>query len=205
MAALLCLPLAAAAQAPFVEGTHYQRIDGQQTRDTDEGIEVVEVFWYGCPSCFSFEPYLQRWAEGKPDDVVLRRIAGSMNRSWRVHARAFYTAEALGVLDRMHDAFYRALHIDRRRLDDGDALAAFFAEHGVDDAEFRRAYASFSVETNMRRGDQFVRRFRLTGVPSIVVAGKYRTDPGMAEGYERMIELIDHLVEMERRESAAAE
>lgn len=202
--ALLLLPLAAAAQGAFVEGTHYQRVDPVQERSGDGPIEVIEVFWYGCPSCFNFEPHIQRWEKEIPDDVQFTRVAASMNPSWRVHARAFYAAEVLGVLDRVHDELFRAIHIERRQLNDGDALAKFFAEHGVSEEEFRRTYSSFAVETRMRRGDQLVRRYRLGGVPAVVVAGKYRTDPGMARSYERLVEIIDYLVEKERRAAATA-
>lgn len=198
IALLLSLPGLALAQPQFVEGTHYQVV-GQPSEQEEGGkIEVIEAFWYGCPSCFSFEPHLQRWEADKPDDVVLRRIAASMNPSWRVHARAYYTAEALDILDEAHDNLFRAIHIQRRPLTSVNALAEFFAEHGVEEEAFRETYHSFSVETRMRRGDQLTRRYRLTGVPSIVVAGKYRTDASMARGYERLIQLIDFLVELER-------
>lgn len=206
LAALLA-PLSVAAQAPqqWLEGVHYDLVDVQYDAPEDGSIEVVELFWYGCGSCFQFEPHVQRWLQSKPDDVRFVRVAATMSPAWRTHARAFYTAEQLDVVERVHAEIFRALHVERQSLNDVDAFAAFFDEHAdVDPAEFRRAWDSFGVETRVRRGDQFARRYQLTGVPAVIVAGKYRTNPGRAQGYAQLIELIDHLVELERGGPAAA-
>lgn len=197
----LLAPLSVAAQAPqqWLEGVHYDLVEVQYDAPEDGSIEVVELFWYGCGSCFQFEPHIERWLETKPDDVRFLRVAGAMAPAWRTHARAFYTAEQLDVVERVHTKIFHALHVERRTLNDVGAFASFFAEHaGVDAAEFRRTWDSFGVETRVRRGDQFARRYQLTGVPAVIVAGKYRTNPSRALGYAQLIDLIDYLVELER-------
>lgn len=197
-AVLLALPLAVPAQ--WLEGVHYQRIDEPAEREPGAGIEVIEVFWYGCPSCNALEPHLTRWLEDKPDDVEFKRIAASLNPSWRTHARAYYTAEALDVVDEIHQQMFRAIHRQRRHMNDTGQLAELFQEHaGVDEETFLSTFNSFSVDTRARRGDHLVRQYRVTGTPTLIVNGKYRTGPSSAQGYAELIELLDHLVALERR------
>lgn len=207
LAALLA-PLSVAAQAPqqWLEGVHYDLVDVQYDAPEDGSIEVVELFWYGCGSCFQFEPHVERWLAAKPGDVRFVRVAATMAPAWRTHARAFYTAEQLDVVEQVHTEIFHALHVGRQALNDVGAFASLFTEHaGVDAAEFRRTWDSFGVETRVRRGDQFARRYQLTGVPAVIVAGKYRTNPSRANGYAELIQLIDHLVELERGGPAPAD
>lgn len=196
----LLAPFSAVAQGQqWLEGVHYDVVQVPYEAPADGSIEVVELFWYGCGSCFQFEPHVDRWLETKPDDVRFVRIAATMAPAWRTHARAYYTAEQLDVVGRVHGQIFRALHVDRNPLSDVDAFARLFAEHaGVEPDAFRRTWDSFGVETRVRRADQFARRYQLTGVPAVIVAGKYSTNPGRAQGYAQLIELIDHLVTLER-------
>lgn len=196
-AALVAMPVVADAQ--WVEGRHYAVIEGGQA-SPDGKIEVIEAFWYGCPSCFAFEPHLNRWLENKGDDVEFKRIAATMSPSWRVHARAYYVAEVLGVVDEVHDKMFRAIHIERNRMTDVESIAALFEEHaGVSPEEFGDTYRGFGVERRMRAGDALTRRYRMGGVPTVVVNGKYRTDATMARGYDKLAELIAYLVDKERQ------
>lgn len=194
--ALIAMPFAANAQ--WVEGRHYVVIEGGQP-SPDGKIEVIEAFWYGCPSCFSFEPHLNRWLETKGDDVEFKRIAATMSPSWRIHARAYYVAEVLGVVDEVHDKMFRAIHLERKRMNDVESIAALFEEHaGVSTEDFGDTYRGFGVERRMRAGDAQTRRYRMGGVPTVVVNGRYRTDATSAGGYDKLAELIAFLVEKER-------
>ena len=93
------LPLAAFG---FEEGIEYQRVVPPQPTDDPSKVEVVELFWYGCPHCYHFEPILEAWAKNKPDYVYFKRIPAIFRDSWVPFARAYYTAQVLGVLDRIH-------------------------------------------------------------------------------------------------------
>ena len=198
-AALLALPFAAAAQ--WVEGVHYERVETPDEPRADGRIEVVEVFWYACPTCYNLEPWIERWLETKPDDVDFVRIHASLSPAWRIPARAFNAAEALGVLDAVHRPLYDAIHTGRNALNDVDTIAALFSEHAdVAPEAFRAAYSSFGVDRRMRQGDQRVRQFRVTGVPTLIINGKYRTTPSRAKGYPETIQLIDYLIEQERKQ-----
>jgi thiol:disulfide interchange protein DsbA len=198
--------LAAEADAPtnFTEGIEYQRIVPPQPTETAPKVEVVEVFWYGCPHCFHFEPALEAWLKHKPDDVVFRRLPAIFtNPLWELDARAYYTAEALGVLDKIHPALFDAIHKSHRKLNTEAALAAFFAENGVSDEDFRRTFHSFYVDTKVREARLMTQRYGIDGVPSMVVAGKYRTEASLAGSEEAMLRVVDFLVAREVAASKA--
>ncbi len=185
------LPLAViAAEAPsvpFKEGQDYARLANPVPVATPGKIEVVEMFWYGCPHCYDLEPSTQAWLKRKPDNVAFVRIAVSFGASWEPGARAYYAAEALGVLDKLHQPLFEAYH-QRRPLGDVDALAAFAAEHGVDAEAFRKAYTSFQTETQLRRGNQLAQRYGIRGVPAVIVDGTYEIRS------PKVFEVVDFLI-----------
>lgn len=189
----------ATASGRFELGRNYERLPAAQgTSSSPDQIEVAEVFWYGCPHCYTFDPYIENWLEDLPEDVNFVRIPAVWNASLQIHARAYYAALALGVSDELHAAFFREIHINRNYLENQAALAAFFEEHGVAADDFNAAYESFAVNTRMNRADELARRYRIASVPTVVINGKYTTDATMAGGYEELMDVIDELVAMER-------
>ncbi len=189
-----------AADARFKEGTHYRTLPMAQPTTTPPGkVEVVEVFWYGCPHCYSLEPYIKAWkANDMPADAELVRMPAALNRGWQVHARVFYTAEALGVLDEVHEDLFREIHGKGKRLDTEESLVEFFGRYGVSEQDFLDAFNSFAVQNKLRQSDNRVRRYRITGVPAIVVNGKYVTGADLAGGETQLFEVVNYLVEKER-------
>lgn len=196
--ALVLLPALAQAQATISpdEVIEYEPVVPPVATASGDRIEVIELFWYGCPHCYRLEPYIERWQEQQPDGVAYIRIPAIFpNRStWENHARAFYTAEALGVVDKIHRPLFDALHAMRRKIDDEAALAAFFVEQGIDEAEFTKTYRSFAVDGKVRRAQQLTRRYGIDGVPSLIVDGRYRTGPALAGTYARTMPVVDALV-----------
>ncbi len=189
----------APASSRFQLGTHYQRLPAAQgTSSSPDLIEVAEIFWYGCPHCYTFDPYLEKWREDLPDDVSFVRIPAVWNNVLQIHARAFYTAEALGVVDEVHTPLFREIHINGNFLDSQEALAEFFGQFGVDADAFNAAFESFSVNTKLNRADELSRRYRIASVPTVIINGKYTTDAGLTGGYDELLELVDELVAMER-------
>jgi len=183
----------------FQLGTHYQRLSPTQpTSSSAEQVEVAEVFWYGCPHCYTFDPYLESWEADKPGYVSFVRVPAVWNPLLQLHARAFYTAQELGKGEEMHDAFFAEIHENGNQLDSREALAEFFGRFDVDAEAFDRAFDSFEVHTKLQRAEELSRRYRITSVPSIVVNGKYTTDGTSAGSYELLIELIDELAASER-------
>lgn len=185
------------AEPEFQEGVHFKPLPSVVPTAEPEKVEVVELFWYGCPHCYTMEPLVDAWLEKKPETVDFVRIPAVFGPNWEPHARAFYAAEVLGVLDQIHKPLMDAIHKDKRTLGNEQQLADFFAEQGIDKDAFLKAYQSFDVETRLKRSQQLVRSYRITGVPAIVINGKYWTNGSMAGTYEKLFEIVDFLVSQE--------
>jgi thiol:disulfide interchange protein DsbA len=185
--------------ATFEEGRNYQRIVPAQSTEAKGKIEVVELFWYACPHCYRFQPYMARWLKSKPADVVYRRMPAIFSDRWALLGRAFYTAQALGIVDRIHQPLFDAIHAEKRRMDSEQALMAFFAEHGVSNDEFRKTFHSFAVDAKVRRAREMSRRYQAQATPSVVINGKYILNPDNADGnFNTMIKIMNYLIDKER-------
>lgn len=196
LAVLLWLPLGVVA-ADFQEGTHYRQLDTPIPTSSGDKIEVLEIFWYGCPHCFHLEPTVEQWLKTKPANVEFVRLPAILGPSWEMGARAFYVAEQLGVQEKIHSPLFNAIHVEKQRLQTKEQLAEFFAKHGVDKAAFEQAYSSFDVETKLRKSQQLVQRYQVDGVPMVVVNGKYVTNGSMAGSPAGVFQVVDYLIAKE--------
>lgn len=181
----------------------YERVTPPQATATGDKVEVLELFWYGCPHCAHFEPHLQAWLKTKPEGVTFRRLPAVFRSSWIPQARAYFTAELLGVLDQTHQALFDAIHRDKRPLNDREALAGFFVEHGVDRDKFMQTYDSFAVQSKVRRAQIMTQRYGIQGVPSVIVNGRYRTSGSLAGSYANMIKVMNILAAEEMGDGSA--
>jgi protein dithiol oxidoreductase (disulfide-forming) len=180
------------------ENRDYRVINPAQPTSSEAGqVEVTEIFQYSCPACFRAEPLIEQWKAQKADYVNFVRLPAAWNQLSRIHARAYYTAEALGKLEEMHQAFFNEIHVAGNLLENEDSLAGFFARYGVDDETFRRTFNAFSVHTKVQRADDLIRRYRVGATPNFVVNGRYLTDGSMAGSYDRWFAIIDALAERE--------
>jgi thiol:disulfide interchange protein DsbA len=187
----------ASAQTAFLAGTDYQVISPAVKTTQPDKVVVTEIFWYGCPHCFRFEPYVESWAAGLPDGVVFEQVPSSLNPRWTELARAYYAFKMMGVLEQTHKAVFDAIHLKRQRLDSLDSIAAFAASLGLDEKVFRENYASFPVETQIRKNMQKEKRYGHRGVPAVIVNGKYLVSASLAGSNERMIQIMNFLVAQE--------
>ncbi|MCG2635352.1 MAG: thiol:disulfide interchange protein DsbA/DsbL, partial [Gammaproteobacteria bacterium] len=160
-------------------------------------IEVVELFWYGCPHCYNLEPTLSDWVEARPDNVVFKRIPAVFRKGWVPAARAYYTAQILGVEERVHPALFKAIHEHNARLNTVEDIEKIFVAEGVSAEDFRTEYESFGVDRSVRVAIQATRDYQITGVPSIIVNGKYRTTASLAGSNEAMLEVVSQLIAKE--------
>lgn len=177
----------------------YTQIRQAHPTSSPEQIEVIEFFWYGCPHCFKLEPYVQRWLETKPKDVKFVRIPGILNKTWAIHARAYYTAEILGVVDKTHEAMFEAIHVKNQPLDTERAIKDLYVKQGVSPKDFDRTFRSFAIESKVRRASNLMARMGINGVPGLVINGKYRTDASKAGGNKNIFKVVDYVVEQERQ------
>ena len=175
----------------------YEAVSPPQPTANPAKIEVIEFFWYGCPYCYTFEPDLKKWVKALPANVEFIRIPAIFNEQWGKHAKAYFTAEALGVVDSIHADFFDAIQEKKQTLETEDQLAKFFAAHGVKDADFHETYNSFMVDAKMRQAPAITAKYGITGVPSIVVNGKYKTNATLAGSQEKMIDVMNALIKKE--------
>ncbi len=182
----------------LAEGIDYITLAAPQPTADPQKIEVVELFWYGCPHCFHFEPELHAWVGKQAGDVQFVRVPAILNPRWEILARAYYTAELLGALDKIHTPLFKAIHEKKERFETEDSLARFFAAQGVDEAEFRKTFKSFGVAAKVNRARQMTQRYGINGVPSLVIDGKYRTSASEAGSHEGMLKVTDQLIAKER-------
>lgn len=186
-------------------GTHYTPIVPAQPTNAGAGeVEVVEVFWYGCPHCYALEPFLQSWDKNNAEYVKLVKVPVIWSPGHKAHARLFYTLEALGRSDlhlKVFESFHRANNqlLGRSEQEARQVQLAFAKANGVEEQQFLAAYDSFTVNTNLQRAERLTTAYRVQGVPLMVVNGKYTTDVSMAGGHERLLELLNDLAASEKR------
>jgi thiol:disulfide interchange protein DsbA len=175
----------------------YETLDTPQPTQNPDKVEVIEFFWYGCPHCYDFEPILESWVKKLPANVDFIRQPAAFSDLWAKHAKAFYVAQALGVLDQVHADLFDALQNKHQKLESEEQLAAFFTAHGVKEADFHEAYSSFLVDTKVRQAAVTPARYGVTGVPVLIVNGKYKVDGKSAGSHEKMIEVVNQLIKKE--------
>ena len=195
----LSVAVAPVSAAEFVEGEHYERLAIPVETGLEDKVQVLEVFSYACIHCYNFDPTLEAWAESQDAEVVVfDRVPAIFNKDWELLALAYYTAETLGVRPAVHTPIFRGVHDERKDLRQPDLLAALFAEHAqVSKEDFNAAYNSFSVRSQVQQAKARTRAYRVTGVPTLIVNGKYRVDGRMAGNNTNMLRVVEHLVALE--------
>ena len=184
--------------ADFVEGKHYKRLSPQAT-STGDKIEVLEFFWYGCPHCYTFEPFVSAWKKTKPANVVFIRVPAIFRPAWEIQARAYYALNNMGVIDDVHEKIFYAIIKDRKRLDNLDQIADFVERYGVDRKKFMTEANSFAIDGMVRKAKKRQAGYKIEGVPSIAINGKYLTSGSMSGSYDNLINIMDYLIEKESK------
>jgi protein dithiol oxidoreductase (disulfide-forming) len=164
---------------------------------------VAEIFMFGCPHCAAFEPLLQKWLKTAPSYVSFVRVPAPWNAVAELHARAYYTAEALGKTADIDGPFFNEIHVKHNMLESEDKLAAFFAQFGVDGKTFHSKFTSFEIDAKVSRAADLVKRYKVPGTPAIVIDGKYLTNGAMAGTYDMWFDIIDDLAAQEHGAGAA--
>jgi thiol:disulfide interchange protein DsbA len=163
-------------------------------------IEVIELFWYGCPHCYHFEPTLANWVKNLPRDVTFKRVPGIANPDWAPMAKAYYALETLGLTEKLHVKLFEAIH-KQKTLNTYKELAAIdwiTKESGLDRKKVEAAFNSFSTVTQLNRATQIFAASGATGVPSLIINGKYITSLSSAKGNDELVRVADYLINQER-------
>jgi thiol:disulfide interchange protein DsbA len=187
-----------AADAPaYTLGKNYRQVSEVQPPDNPKRITVEEFFWYGCPHCYHLEPELNKWLQHKPADVDFVRIPNTLGRPiGELHQRAFYIAQALGILDKTHEPLFDAIHAQGLPMNTLESIRDLYVQKaGIKPADFDSIAHSFVVDGDMRRADNLAMSYGITGTPTFVVGGKYAVD-----AQEDVFKVVDFVVDKVRKE-----
>jgi thiol:disulfide interchange protein DsbA len=195
------LPLIAQAQGKKPEeGVDYLSLDKRIPTEVGEGkIELIEFFWYSCPHCNAFEPRFASWVKAAPKDVVVKRVPVRFRDDFEAQQRAYYVFESLGVVDAMHGKLFHAIHTERQQLSSAAALAAWAGKNGLPEQKFTETFNSFGVATKARRATQLQEAFKVQGVPSLGIAGRFYTDGSLTQTMDRALQVAEFLIGEVRR------
>ncbi|HEX2539810.1 MAG TPA: thiol:disulfide interchange protein DsbA/DsbL [Caldimonas sp.] len=181
-----------------VEGKDFTRLEPPQPVREPGKIEVLEFFSYACPHCSTFEPTLDHWARQLPADVVFRRVPVPFLMNAENFQRTYYALESLGLVPTVQQKIFRAIHVDRQRLEKPEDIAAFVGKNGGDEAKFLAAFKSFSVATSVSRAKKAMADYKVESVPLLVINGRYVTSPSMAGGAPQALAVADQLIQRSR-------
>jgi protein dithiol oxidoreductase (disulfide-forming) len=183
----------------YVEGVHYELIAEPVRTEDPNKIEVAEVFWYGCPHCYAFEPLINSWAEKLPSDVAFVRSPGMWNAMMETHAQIYYVAQALDVLDKVHSVAFDEIHQKRNYLDTDKAVKDMFVAQGVSPENFDKTWGSFAMTSAVKKASTRMRDYGVSSVPCLVVNGSYLvTINDSVTTQADMLKVADFLIGKER-------
>jgi thiol:disulfide interchange protein DsbA len=199
LAIFVASPLFAADEAKtFEEGKQYQLITPAIRTANPDKIEVVEFFWYGCSHCYNFEPVIGQWKKSLGDDVDFKGSPAVWAPQMELHSKMFYTAQVLGVSDKMNLVLFQAMNVDKKRLQSESEIAELFVANGVSEEDFSKAFNSFGVNSMVRQATSRAKAAKISGTPEMMVNGKYRISTRMGVSLTGMLEVATFLIEKER-------
>ena len=203
-ALMLLVSTAVMAEAPQ-SGTEFSPTTQIIPTDNPAKIEVTELFWYGCPHCYALEPQLAAWVKTLPKDVVFKRVPGLPRPDWAPMAKAYYVMEALGLTEKLHSKLFDALHKQKAFLpnDERAPIDWITKESGLDHKKVEAEFNSFSMNTKLNQAAQIFRASGATGVPTLIIDGKYTTSVTMAGGNQEVFNVANYLIENIRKDKAA--
>ena len=196
----LSTPAFAQGPAKFVAGKDFIKLDRVLPSETEAGkIELIEFFWYSCSHCNAFEPAFAQWVKNAPKDVVVNRIPVAFREDFAPQQRLFFTLEAMGLLEKLHIKVFQAIHVERLALNTDASILAWVEKQGVDKNKFADIAKSFGVASKLKRAVQLQNDFKIEGVPSLGVAGKYYIDGTSAGNMDRALQVTDSLLALVRQ------
>ncbi|MCH9638396.1 MAG: thiol:disulfide interchange protein DsbA/DsbL [Betaproteobacteria bacterium] len=187
-------------QAEIVQGKDYTVLANKQSTQNESGIEVIEFFWYGCPHCNNLHPHIKAWLENIPEDVDFRYVPAIFRSNWIPGAKMFYAMNAVDGAEILHDRIYDAIHRDKLNLNDESVLFGWVEKQGVDREQFVGAYNSFSIQNQVARSTQMTQQYKLSGVPALVIDGRYVTSGKRGGTPQDTILVLDKILEKVRQE-----
>ena len=196
----LSTPVLAQGPSKFVAGKDFIKLDRVLPSETEAGkIELIEFFWYSCSHCNAFEPAFAQWVKNAPKDVVVRRIPVAFRDDFAPQQRLYFTLEAMGLLEKIHGKVFQAIHVERLTLNTDASILNWIEKQGVDKTKFADTFKSFGVASKVKRAVQLQNDFKIEGVPSLGVAGRFYIDGTLAGNMDRALQVADSLLAQVRQ------
>jgi protein dithiol oxidoreductase (disulfide-forming) len=198
---IAALPTRAQAQAKaFKDGEDYLTLDKPAPTEAAAGrVEVVEFFWYNCPHCNTFEPQFEAWMKQTPKDVSVRRVPVSFRPDFEPQQRLYYVLEAMGKVEELHKKVFATIHVEKQPLNTPELVIAWAEKQGLNKAKFVEFYNSFSVASKARKATQLQDSYKVAGVPSLGIAGRYYTSSDQTQNMTRALQVTDYLIAQSRK------
>lgn len=200
---ILGFVLVSAVAAKPVLDKEYKLIDPAQPQPAAvKGVEVLEFFNYACPHCYEFEPNLKAWLKNKPKNAEFRYVPAVFNERMIPLAKIYYALEEMGLLEKLHDKVYYAIHQQQLNLLERAILLKWMGEQAVDTKKFEATFDSFSVNNKVQRAAQMTRNYHIPGTPYLIIGGRYLTGPSMIVGadgnvdHSRLMQVLNELIDV---------
>jgi thiol:disulfide interchange protein DsbA len=184
------------ANAEFRLGKDYGAISKPLPVKQDGVVEVLEIFWYGCGHCYNLEPVIANWSKKKDSSVKLTKMPVTWGPAHQLHAKLFYTIEALGIGDKGHAAVFTSIHKESNYLASDEAVLTFLETFNFDRAEIKKQMNSFSVKQKVKRAVEISRQLKVTAVPMLFIDGQYKIEA--KRSHSEMLEVADYVIELQK-------
>ena len=186
------------AQQTYTQGVHYNLLDPGYVTSDEEQVIVYEFFSYKCPHCSSFQPYINPWHKKLPKHIKLVRIPVVFQESWKVFAKAYYTAETMGIIEKTHQPLFDAIHKQRKRLNSIEDVASWFADNfQVDRKAFLSTANSFMIDSKIRQSQNLTRKMQITSTPTVIVNGKFKPNTKKLTNIPGLLDMSLYLANQE--------
>ena len=189
----------------FVEGVDYETMTNESSsyvQKQNKKIQVVEAFWYGCPHCYIFDEYLSKWEKKNDEDIEFINMPVVFNKPWLLHARVFYTFKEMDNYSELHKNFFYAFHEQQRKFNTMDSIMNFFESQNVDIVQAKKILLSEKVSKKVQEANYMLETYKIDSVPAIIINNKYKISGSMAKTYDRMIEISEYIIDLERKNRA---
>lgn len=186
------------------DGKEFTTLNPPQANSSNDKVDVLEFFWYGCPHCYAFQAAVLEWEKSKAPDVLFKRVPVAFSPDREPHSRLYYALEALGLVDKLHQQVFYAIHKDRNPLLKPDDIAAFMEKQGVNRKQWLDTYNSFGVVSRAQAARKLIDTYRIQGTPELAIGGRYRTAPSLTNGADGAINTVNYLVAQVRKSQGRA-
>lgn len=194
LASVVLLAYQGESLAQAVDSSKYKPVREEITVTSGSKIEVAELFWFGCGHCFALEPGIKEWKKNIPANAEFKKVPALFSKRWEFHGQAYYTMQSLGVPEEAYDEFFSNIHVKRKPINNMTQLIAFLKNYEKTQEQIESAFNSFDVNNKMRAAKQITQQSGATGVPAIIVDGKYLTSQQLGGGTSEMFEVVNQLI-----------